>query len=201
MTEPDPTEPDAAPPHARGLRLSDLLGITAGYGLAAWLAQAFRPRSIPGSALAYASLAFEFAWLGLMMSGPLVLFLERERFAPGGSGQGRGKLIGDVPPGTPPEPDPIGARRAYSRAELAWSVIGAYWIGLAVLVVPLRSGETPWLMMSLVPVLGLAWLLVAPRPRAGSHPPRGWTHPTAVALLWTTPLAWLNLVLIARALM
>lgn len=201
MTEPDPTETDAVPAPRRGLRLSDLLGITAGYGLAAWLAQAFRPRSIPGSALAYASLAFEFAWLGLMMSGPLVLFLERERFATGGAGQGRPRRIGDVPAGTLPDPEPAGSLRAYSRAELAWSVIGAYWIGLAVLVVPLRSGETPWLMMALVPVLGLAWLLVTPRPRAGSQPTRGWTHPTAVALLWTTPLAWLNLVLIARALM
>ncbi len=186
----------------RGLRLSDLLGLTAGYGLAAWLLQAFHPRSAPASVLAYSSIAFEFLWLGLAMSGPLVLLLERERFSEDPERRTRpGRLIGDVPAGTPPPAEASEPRRSYSRAELAWSVIGGYWIGVAVLVVPLRSGETPWLLMALVPVIGLAWILVAPRRKGDSPPPRGWTHPTAVALLWTTPLAWLNLVLIARALM
>src|SRR5438309_5661001 len=73
MNSPEPHES----PRARGLRIHDLVGLVVGYGMAALLARAFWPRSRPLTGIPAAALGLEFLWLGLAMSGPIVLLLDR----------------------------------------------------------------------------------------------------------------------------
>jgi hypothetical protein len=89
----------------------------------------------------------------------------------------------------------------YTKAELAWMLIGGYWIALTMFVVPLMSVDTPWALVGLLQVvaaLGL-WLTV-PRPAASSSLTQTWTHAAATLLLWTWPFAWICLILLSRSL-
>ena len=88
----------------------------------------------------------------------------------------------------------------YTRAELAWMVIGGYWIALTMLVVPARSADTPWALAGLLQVvaaLGL-WLVVPKRPTPAGQA-ESWTHLAATSLLWTWPVAWALLILLSRS--
>ena len=85
MITPEPSRP-------RGLRLHDLVGLVVGYGMAALLARAFWPRSRPLSGIPAAALGLELLWLGLAMSGPIVLLLDR-----------RGPSTAGIAPGSRPD--------------------------------------------------------------------------------------------------
>ena len=184
---------------ARGLRLRDLVGFVAGYGLASLLARTVWPRSLDLSGPPAVAFALEFCWLGLAMSGPIILGLDRHRRTsthprrPERPGRPISQVV--VIPRFPAEPDALneGGQVDYSRAELAWMAIGGYWIALTCFVVPARTTDAPWTVAGLVPVLASFVLLrFFPRHprRQGQEPHRAWTHAVAVGLLWTWPLAW-----------
>ena len=189
-----------------GLKLHDLIGLVIGYGMAALLGRATWPKSRPLYGLTAFALAFEFGWLGLAMSGPIVLLLGR-RGGPLPLKRDRpGRLVSHVEP--PPSPIGRGFEEprptetpSFTRAEVAWMMIGGYWIGLTLFVVPALSIDTPWALVVLLQVVAAVGLfLVMPgRPKSGS-PPESWTHPAAVGLLATWPLAWIFLILLGRSL-
>ncbi len=200
--------PDARRP--KGLRIHDLVGLVVGYGMAALLARSFWPRSKPLEGFPAIALAFELCWLGLAMSGPIILLLDRRgtsTLTPKGKRPIRpGRLISsseplDSPVGRGPaqtlsEPPP-----AFTRAELAWMVIGGYWIGLTMFVVPALSIDTPWALVGLLQIvaaLGL-WLIVPKRIKPGVAAD-SWTHTAAVGLLATWPVAWAFLILLGKSL-
>jgi len=197
--------PESRP--ARGLRIFDLAGLVVGYGMAALLARTFWPRTKPLVGIPAVFLGFEFLWLGLAMSGPIVLLLDRRDGGPPRGPRPRrpprpGRLISATStPGPPPvDRTPFADHARYTRAELAWMVIGGYWIALALFVVPARSIDTPWALTGLLQVvaaLGL-WLVVPKRAAAGGRA-ASWTNLAALGLLWTWPIAWALLILLTRS--
>lgn len=208
MATPQPKRP-------KGLRIHDLVGLVVGYGLASLLARSFWPNLKPLLGIPALALGFEFAWLGLAMSGPIVLLLDRRGVPPPDdpdrSRRTRparpGRLISAetmpvVPVGRGPAPPPTAdSPSTFTRAELAWMVIGGYWIGLTIFVVPALSIDTPWAIVGLLQIvaaLGL-WLFVPRRTGPGvAH--QSWTHPAAVGLLATWPVAWIFLILLSKSL-
>jgi hypothetical protein len=182
-----PELPSGPPPRIgpSGLRISDLAGLIVGYSLSAMLVRSFwgvlEPESLPRAL----TLVISFIWLGLAMSGPIVLLLDRR---------------------APPEPAPFPTTEPpsrYSIEEMAWIGIGGYFVALTLFVVPARNRETPWSMILLIQVVAaailLVWLPFARRHRlhVEGRPPR-WTKRAAVMMLLTWPLAWLALVLLFR---
>jgi hypothetical protein len=88
-------------------------------------------------------------------------------------------------------------------------IIGFYWIGLTVLVVPGRLNGARFLdsaLLGVFPVLAaLALRFVGPkrswaRLRPPEHGPT-WTHRAGVALLVTWPFAWVGLILLGKTLL
>lgn len=157
-------------PARPGLRLLDLSALVAGYGLAALLIRAFWPTSGLPSWVVGVVLGVVYLWLGLAMGGPIVLLIERR-----------------------------GARPKYSRAELSWLLIGGYWIGLAMLVVPSRMPVNP--LFGVFPILvALFFGLVGPRRVAAAGEVPAWTHYAAIILILTWPIAWAAMILLARTL-
>ena len=205
MANPEPLS--ARRPPSRGLRLLDLVGFVAGFGLASLLARTVWPRFLELSGPPLVAFGLEFLWLGLAMSGPIILGLDPRRpsSVPPRRPDRPGRPISEVKiiPRTPTEPKPSTDedRFDYSRAELAWLGIGGYWIALTFFVVPARTTDAPWTLAGLVPVVGALCLmrLLPRRPRPqGELPPLGWTHAVAVGLLWTWPMAWGLLFLLGR---
>jgi hypothetical protein len=201
--------PEARRP--RGPRIHDLVGLVVGYGMAALLARSFWPKSRPLVGLPAVALAFEFCWLGLAMSGPIILLLDRRGGpSPDLSRKGKrlarpGRLVsskepaevpvGRGPAGSPTEPPP-----SFTRAELAWMVIGGYWIGLTMFVVPALSVDTPWALVGLLQIVAALGLwLVVPRRLGPGGVADSWTHPTAVGLIATWPIAWICLILLSKS--
>src|SRR5438105_3090990 len=103
------------PTTPRRLHLLDLTALVIGYGLAALLIRAFWPATELPSPAVGVVLGLVYLWLGLAMSGPLVL-VHHHRAHPG---------------------DPASAAPR-TWAETAWLMIGSYWIGLTILAVPVR---------------------------------------------------------------
>jgi hypothetical protein len=168
------------------IQLQDILALVVGYGMAALIFRAFWPPSQPPVAVAVPVLGFYF-WLGLAMSGPIILFRRGpRRFRAGESSI----------PGVP-----IGSR---TWAELAWLIIGIYWIALGLIVIPARLQEfklRDTVLFGLVPVtVALGFRLFGPRRSAEPGGAIGWTHRAAVALLCTWPIAWICLIALATAL-
>ena len=170
---PPPDDPARQP---RATRLLDLLSLTVGYGLAGLLIRAFWP---PGNGLPTigigVALGFLYLWLGLAMGGPLVLLRDRR--------------TGDRP----------GGPSRYTWAELAWLLIGMYWIALAVLVVPIRLRVTPLLGVFPV-VVGVGLRVFAGSDRLGPGSKAAWTHQAGLWLLITWLPAWADLVLLGKTL-
>jgi len=162
----------------RGLRLLDLTALVAAYGLAALLIRAFWPHDGPPSPVAAGFVTVAYVWLGLAMGGPLVLLIDRGR---------------TPPPGAPASP-------RYTWAESAWLMIGAYWIGLALCVIPTRLPINP--LLGVFPILAALLLRAFGTKRAAPSPAAkpAWTHAAALAVLATWPLAWLAMIALGGAL-
>jgi len=201
--------PEPSPPAiGRPLRLLDLVGFVAGFGLASLLIRTLWPRFLETTGPPTMALGLEFLWLGVAMSGPIILGLTPRRpsatMTPPSRPDRPGRLIAEVaivPRHAPQLPPSDPARDRYSRAELAWLAIGSYWIALTFFVVPARATDAPWTLAGLVPVVGafLILMILPRRPQSAESSPRlGWPHHVAVGLLWTWPIAWGLLVLLSR---
>jgi hypothetical protein len=169
-----------------GLHLLDMLAVMVGYGVASLLVRAFWPSDEtpdPGNVVA---IGVVYAWLGLAMSGPVVLAIHRRALP---------RESTEETPGTEATP-------ARTWAELAWLIIGFYWIGLTILVVPIRMAQAPLrdaTVLGVFPILAaLVLRFVGPAPRVG-YP--GWTHRAAIGLLLTWPFAWIALILLGKTLL
>lgn len=201
MTD-DPTPP--AP--RRRLRLIDLSGLVVGFGLAALLMRGAWPGSkSPTGPVAFVA-ALEYLWLGMAMSGPVVLLFDgRSRPVP--RPRSPRTLIFDEAVAEVPKPPPGRSRASgelptsrYTKAELAWLSIGGYWIGMAAFVVGSRPVALPMPLFGLFQILAAIglWVLVPKRRPAGETGP-SWTHRAAVVLLSTWPLAWVAMILLSMA--
>jgi hypothetical protein len=160
----------------RSLRLLDLAALVVGYGMAALLVRALWRTSGAPTVVEALFLAFEYLWLGLAMGGPLVLLIDRRAHPP---------------PGGPPQ---------YTWAELAWLLIGGYWLGLTLLVAPSRLPVNP--LLGVFPIVGALALRLFGRRRpvpTTNRPP--WTHRVAIGLLLTWPLAWADLILLSKTML
>jgi hypothetical protein len=167
------TEPTAA----RGFHLLDLCALVIGYGLASILVRAFWPSASEETAAVVTVISVVYAWLGVAMSGPLVLARRRTAAA---------------------------RSTAYTWAELAWLIIGFYWIGMTILIVPIRLRHTHLTdagLLGILPFLAaLVLRLLSPRHPAPVADGR-WTHRAAVGLLATWPVVWLLLILLGKTLL
>jgi hypothetical protein len=169
------------------IQLLDAAALVVGFGLAAVLFRAFWPGSSVSPGLAFFAVAL-YLWLGLAMSGPLLLLKHRHAAA-------------DIQPGQ----DVHRADHATGRtwAEMAWLMIGVYWIVMGVFVLPIRLqsfrfGDT--VLFGLVPLAcGLIFRLFGPRLASGGSASTPWTHHAAVALLVTWPIAWVCLMVVGQA--
>ena len=190
---------------SRSLRLRDLAALVVGYGLAAGLVRAFWPSAgLPMNAEAIL-LGLEYLWLGLAMSGPIVLLFD-PRPAPGRAplGPPRRRVSDRGPASAAEGPGPDrreGPPSRYTRAELAWLLIGSYWIGILVVVVPGRYHGAPLSLLGmlqlLAAVLALGLVVRRPSPLAGGP---SWTHHAAVGLLLSWPPAWVAMILLSKTL-
>jgi hypothetical protein len=178
------------PAGPRRFQLLDLSALVVGYGMASLLIRAYWPRGEEPTVFEIAAIALVYLWLGLAMSGPVVLLIRRKPPAD----------RAELPQDRGPEPR--------TWAEMAWLIIGFYWLALTVLVVPVRlHGASPltdatW--MGLFPVAAALVLRVLDRPARRSGPQRNalpWTHHAAVLLLLTWPLAWIALILLCKSLL
>jgi hypothetical protein len=164
-----------------GFHLLDVAALVVGYGLASLLVRAYWPASGTPDAVETVVIGIVFCWLGLAMSGPAVLLAHRPPLP----------ASDDGPP-----------RDSRTWAELAWMVIGFYWIGLTVLVVPVRMRGSRFLdsaVLGLFPVLASVGLwLSSPRRPLPQANVAAWTHRAGVALLLTWPFAWVALILLGK---
>ena len=169
------------------VNLMDAAAVVVGYALASLLVRAYWPENNRPSFWEVLVIGLVFGWLGLAMSGPVVLMIRRP--AP-------------VSPGDDDRPEPC------TWAELAWMIIGIYWIGLAMLVVPLRMNGSRLMdsaALGVFPVLAaLVLRVVGPRQRWARARPRGdepaWTHRAGIGLLVTWPFAWVGLMILGKSL-
>jgi len=201
------------PGRPRGFHLLDLSAIVVGYGMASLLVRAFWPAGGRPPLVEIAAIGLVYLWLGLAMSGPLVL-LPRRPAAPVDAAQtglggestrpGAGKR---ARPGDPIVPKPAMIAGSRTWAELAWLIIGFYWIGLTVLVVPVRLHRSPLHDSALIGLFPVAAALVlrildrpSRRPRPNQEAP-AWTHHAAIGLLLTWPPAWIALILLGKSLL
>lgn len=182
---------------AHGPSILDLTALVLGYGFAALAARTLWPAGVTPRGPALLALFLAYAWLGLAMSGPFVLLrrpgariddLECGRERPLRARIGR-------PLSLEVEHPPL-----YSRAEMAWLLIGAYWILAAVLVLPTRLPASSVPVLGLLPILAALFLWAFGRRRdAHTAEPGRWTHQAALLVLATWPLAWLDIILLTAS--
>ena len=165
----------------RGFHLFDVAALVVGYSLASMLIRAYWPPTESLTIAEAAVIGLVFLWLGLAMSGPAVLLVRRSSIPEPGDGR---------------SPDPR------TWAELAWMIIGFYWVGLTILVVPARLNGTRFLdsaLLGLFPMLAAIALWTAAPRRTPPNPGQSfWTHRAGIVLLVTWPLAWLGLILLGK---
>jgi hypothetical protein len=165
-------------------QIQEILALVVGYGMAALYVRAFWPSGGLPRSLGPPALAL-YLWLGLAMSGPILLLRHRQ---------------------WPPDPErspgsaPVATR---TWAEWAWLCIGVYWIVLGLFLIPsrlrgFRLGDA--ILFGLVPILvALAFRLFGPEARA-ERPATIWTHLAAVGLLASWPIAWACLIILGQRL-
>jgi hypothetical protein len=190
------------------VEIQDILALVVGYGMAALLFRAFWPLHPAWSSLGLPGAGL-YLWLGLAMSGPIIMLrrrlFSRERpaaaRAPEPVGGPSRRLL---PPGSAAEQRTPPARAPGSTwAEQAWLLIGAYWIVLGIFVIPARLHEFRLgdvLLFGLAPIVVAVGLrLLGPSIPEGADVVRRWTHTAAVALLVTWPFAWICLIVLGRS--
>jgi hypothetical protein len=169
--------------------IRDILAVVVGYGMAAVFFRAFWPAGGPPTwVLAPATILY--LWLGLALSGPVLLLRRRTP----------DQTVGE--PGTALPPPTVGT---HTWAEWAWLFVGGYWVVLGLFVIPARLhafGAGDALLFGMVPILaGLVSRLIGARtPSATVQAESVWTHAAAVWLLLTWPVAWACLVAVGRGL-
>lgn len=177
-----PASPTTRPAHPRlRLAIRDILGMVVGYAMAAALFRAYWPeRAIPLWVLAASVVLY--AWMGLAMSGPVLLARRRPEEAD----------LSHAADGPRPSPT-AAARRTHTWAELIWLFVGIYWtaLGLFVLAVRVPSFRTPDAMLfGLLPLMAVLARAIDLKQRGGAGLEWSWTHVVAIGLLWTWPVAW-----------
>jgi hypothetical protein len=168
-------------------QIRDILALVVGYGMAALFFRAFWPvGGLPASLLLPAAALY--AWMGLALSGPILLWRRRPSDPAGG------------------ESGPSASSRgmgSHTWAEWAWLFVGSYWIVLGLFVIPARLhgfGAGDVVLFGMVPIVAaLVFRLVGSEATAARLAP-GWTHPAAVWLLLTWPVAWGCLVVVVHGL-
>lgn len=175
---------EGPPPHephpGRRLRLLDLAALVVAYGLAALLIRALWPHEGMPSPMAGAFVVLAYAWLGLAMGGPLVLLIDRR---------------------TPLADENVSAPSRYTWAETAWLLIGGYWLGLAMFVVPTQLPVNPLLgVFPVVAALTLRAFGPSPPEPSARKVAAGWTHAAAIVVLWTWPFAWAAMIVLGKTL-
>jgi hypothetical protein len=181
------------------VEIQDILALVVGYGMAALLFRAFWPIhpswssvGLPGAGL--------YLWLGLAMSGPIIL-LRRRLFRPP-QVPGEPASENAVERSTPIQ-GALGRPSGTTWAERAWLLIGAYWIVLGIIIIPARLHEFKLgdaLLFGLAPVVvAIGLRLLGQNAPHGPELVRGWTHVAAIALLVTWPLAWICLIVLGSS--
>lgn len=175
----------SGPSKGSGFHILDAAALIVGYGLASLLVRAYWPDSGTPDVWTVMMITVVYSWLGLAMSGPAVLLIRRPR---------------------PAEPDPDFESNVEPRtwAEIAWLIIGFYWIGLTVLVVPARMHGSRFLdsaLLGVFPIAAALWLRFF-GPRKGLPPgdTSSWTHRSGIALLLLWPFAWVGLIVLGKTL-
>jgi hypothetical protein len=168
-----------------GFHLLDVAALVVGYGLASMLVRAYWPQTGVPVVWAVLVIGVVYAWIGLAMSGPVVLLIRR-------------------PASRRPESEDEPTVEPRTWAEVAWLIIGFYWIGLTILVVPARLHGSRFLdsaflgVFPVVAALGLRFF--GPRRSLAQGDPSSWTHRVGVALLLTWPFAWVGLIVLGKSL-
>ena len=127
-----------------------------------------------------------YIWLGMAMSGPITLLRHGPRPSSSSGEPGAGYM--------PPAP--------YTWAELAWLLIGSYWIVIELFVIRSRLPEFTlgdMVLFGLVPfalaLLPRAFRLKTSGEREVTH---AWTHKAAVIVVVTWPAAWISLIVLGQ---
>jgi hypothetical protein len=164
--------------------LLDAAALVVGYSLASMLVRAYWPESSRPTVWEVLFIGMVFLWLGLAMSGPVLLLIRRTPRNPDAAEDDE----------RPPEP------RSWS--ELAWLIIGFYWIGLTILVVPARMHGTRFLdsaFLGFFPVVAALCLrFFGPPTMRRRADGTSWTHRAGVLLLLTWPFAWIALIVLGK---
>jgi hypothetical protein len=189
------------------VELQDILALVVGYGMAALLFRAFwraRPSwsilGLPGAVL--------YLWLGLAMSGPIIL-LRRKLARPVARSDEAAPVDAvenALAPGAAPAAsragNPAAGASGSTWAERAWLLIGAYWIVLGLVVIPARLHEFKLgdvILFGLAPiVVAIGLRVLGPATAQGPLAVRAWTHAAAIGLLATWPLAWACLIILGE---
>jgi hypothetical protein len=154
--------------------------------MAALLCRAFWPASRPSTAVGV-SLIGIYLWLGLAMSGPVILL--RRGLPPVHS-----SAAGNNPT----------SAHSHTWAELAWMLIGIYWIVVSLIVIPARLSEFKlgdMILFGLVPVaVALGMPLLGPRTNESLDAAHAWTHALGITLLVSWPIAWICLIVLGKTL-
>jgi hypothetical protein len=190
------------------VELQDILAVVVGYGMAAVLFRAFWPARPPWSAVGFPG-AVLYLWLGLAMSGPIIMLRRRlSRRGPAPSELGSERML-DSSARLSSRSAATGGRDLSGRsarttwAERAWLLIGAYWIVLGIVVIPARLHDFKFgdvVQFGLAPLVAAIGLrLLGPASPRSPVIVRGWTHSAAIALLLTWPLAWICLIFLGKS--
>jgi hypothetical protein len=163
-------------------QLQDILAMVIGYGMAALFFRAFWPSTGLPAILGLPALGL-YLWLGLALSGPIILLRRGDR----------------------PHLADAGAAPIESRtwAEWAWLFVGIYWIILGLFVLPARMHAfRAWdaLLFGLVPIIVALVLRQVGRRAKSKRSTSVWTHFAAVVLLATWPIAWACMMILGRRL-
>jgi len=167
------------------IQLQEILALVVGYGMAALLFRAFWPTAAAPTILVGLPVLVLYAWLGLAMSGPIILLRPGARSVQSSNA-----------------PHQTGPFASKTWAEWAWILIGIYWFVLGLFVIPVRLRDFQLedsVLFGAVPILvalGSRFLRPSPPARAGAT---SWTHRAAVILLATWPIAWICLILLGNS--